>query len=102
MPTVTPIDPLEGPKLALAGRLVVMDEIEDSGVDLRPCLPLPGRSALSGASRVASRAAAPLSTVLKPMELDPLTVADDEKFLERIVAQKNLPAFLRNGLATLY
>jgi 5-methylthioadenosine/S-adenosylhomocysteine deaminase len=81
---------------------LALDEIEDTGVDLRPRLPLPGRSALTGASRAAVRALAPLSTVLEPMELDPLTVADDEKFLDRIAAEKNLPAYLRTGLAELY
>jgi cytosine/adenosine deaminase-related metal-dependent hydrolase len=81
---------------------LALDEIEDTGVDLRPRLPLPGRATLTGASRAATRAAAPLSTVLEPMELDPLTVADDQKFLERIAAEKNLPAYLRTGLAALY
>jgi cytosine/adenosine deaminase-related metal-dependent hydrolase len=99
--------PPAAPRLAL-GRpaapvwSLALDEIEDTGVDLRPRLPLPGQSALTGASRSAARAAAPLSTVLEPMALDPLTVADDRKFLERIAAQKNLPAYLRSELATLF
>jgi hypothetical protein len=99
--------PPAAPRLAL-GRpaapvwLLALDEIEDTGVDLRPRLPLPGRSAPTGASRAVTRAAAPLSTILEPMDLDPLTVADDGKFLQRIAGQKNLPAFLRTDLATLY
>jgi hypothetical protein len=99
--------PAAAPRLSL-GRpaapvwSLALDEIEDTGVDLRPRLPLPGRSALTGASRAAARAAAPLSTVLEPMDLDPVTVADDGKFLERIAAQNNLPAFLRSELAAQY
>jgi len=81
---------------------LALDEIEDTGVDLRPRLPIAGRAALTGASRATTRAAAPLSTVLEPMTLDPLTVADDGQFLERIAAEQNLPAYLRSGLAKLY
>jgi cytosine/adenosine deaminase-related metal-dependent hydrolase len=99
--------PPAAPRLAL-GRpaapvwALALDEIEDTGVDLRPRLPLPGRAAFTGASRAAARAAAPLSTILEPMDLDPLTVADDGKFLERIAAQRNLPAFLPGELGNLY
>ena len=99
--------PPAAPRLAL-GRpaapvwSLALDEIEDTGVDLRPRLPLSGQSALTGASRSAARAAVPLSTILEPMDLDPLTVADDGEFLERIAAQKNLPAFLPSELAALY
>jgi cytosine/adenosine deaminase-related metal-dependent hydrolase len=99
--------PPAAPRLAL-GRpaapvwSLALDEIEDTGVDLRPRLPLPGGSGFTGASRAAARATAPLSTILEPMDLDPLTVADDDKFLERIAAQNNLPAYVRSKLAAQY
>ena len=42
------------------------------------------------AARGLALAAAPkLSTILKPIELDPLTVADDDKFLDQIEQQPN-------------
>ena len=47
-------------------------------------------------------ASAPLSTILKPITLDPLTVADDPNFLLKIAGQPNVPEAVRNGLAQLY
>jgi hypothetical protein len=53
--------------------------------------------------RAPALAAAPnLSTILKPIELDPLTVADDDKFLDQIEQQPNVPAPIKNGLRALY
>ena len=87
------------------GRLtwsLALDEIEETGMEVRPRLrtasgrvtgPRIDRSAVS---------AVPLSTVLKPLELDPLTVADDHDFLEVVALQKNLPAAVRTGLRGLY
>jgi len=43
-----------------------------------------------------------LSSILKSIELDPLTVADDATFLERIAQQPNVPAPIKNGLHDLY
>jgi hypothetical protein len=44
----------------------------------------------------------PLSEILEPLELDPLTVADDDDFLETIAAEPNLPGYLAPGLRSLY
>jgi 5-methylthioadenosine/S-adenosylhomocysteine deaminase len=49
-----------------------------------------------------SRAAAPLSTLLEPIQLDPLTVADDRNFLEEIENRQNVPEAVGRGLAKLY
>jgi len=43
-----------------------------------------------------------LSTILQPVALDPLTVADDPEFLLMTENQPNLPAPIRSGLAGLY
>jgi cytosine/adenosine deaminase-related metal-dependent hydrolase len=87
------------------GRLtwsLALDEIEETGMEVRPRLrtasgrptgPRIDRSAVS---------AVPLSTVLKPLELDPLTVADDHDFLDTVELQRNLPAAVRTGLRGLY
>ncbi|MGZ0018608.1 hypothetical protein [Nitrosomonas sp. wSCUT-2] len=48
------------------------------------------------------RAAAPLSAIVQPLKLDPLTVVDDPDFLARIASQKNLPAYVKIGLQALY
>lgn len=80
-----------------------LDEIQSTAVDLRPRLPLNGPRDFTGPDRVATRAASmPLSALLKPIELDPLTVADDPDFLKRIAAQPNVPDAVRKGLSTLY
>jgi cytosine/adenosine deaminase-related metal-dependent hydrolase len=81
---------------------LALDELEETGVDLRPRLPLRGRRDFTGPTRLATRGAAPLSQVLEPLVLDPLTVADDEKFLDQIGMEKNLPGFIQSDLKTLY
>ena len=85
---------------------LALDEIEDGGVDLRPRLPYSGPRDFTGPSRVPRRAvlakAPALSTVLKPIQLDPLTVADDEDFLDAIEQEPNLPAWIQSGLRGLY
>jgi len=37
-----------------------------------------------------------------PLKLDPLTVADDSAFLDRIENQINLPNYVKIGINTLY
>ena len=80
-----------------------LDEIQDTGVDLRPRLPFNGPHDFTGPDRVPMRAAAaPLSKILQPIALDPLTVADDPDFLSAIANQPNVPDPVRTGLAKLY
>jgi hypothetical protein len=79
---------------------LALDELADTGVELRPRLPLPGRRSFTGPEL--RTAAEPLSTILQPLELDPLAVADDEDFLDRISTQRNLPAYVAPGLRELY
>jgi 5-methylthioadenosine/S-adenosylhomocysteine deaminase len=84
---------------------LVLDEIEDRGVDLRPRLPFRGPRDFTGPARAAhgaARAAELLSTILKPIRLDPLTVADDADFLRAIEQQPNLPPPIKHGLRGLY
>ena len=67
-----------------------------------PTCPLHGK--LTGPLDRAAAAApdAPLSSLLSPIELDALTVADDPGWLERVAAETNLPGYLVTGLRTLY
>ncbi|MEP7152508.1 MAG: hypothetical protein ABI856_12425 [Nitrospira sp.] len=73
---------------------VALDELEGTGVDLRPRLPMRGERHLTGPTPALARAE-PLSEIVVPLELDPLTVADDATFLSRIDKQINLPDFVR-------
>jgi hypothetical protein len=73
------------------------------GPELRPRLPFNAPNDFTGPERASVRAAsAPLSTILKPIELDPLTVADDPNFLSDIANQPNVPEPIRAGLANLF
>jgi hypothetical protein len=56
--------------------------------------------ALTGS--VAKASTKPLSEIVEKMELDEMTVADDQKFLNNIKAEKNLPKFVGDELATMY
>jgi 5-methylthioadenosine/S-adenosylhomocysteine deaminase len=101
---------MERPKpVAMIGRRqapttwqLALDEIEDTGFDLRPRLPSRQNRQLTGATRRAAVAAKPLSEILQPLELDPLTVVDDPDFLAALVMQRNLPQFIKDGLPPLY
>jgi cytosine/adenosine deaminase-related metal-dependent hydrolase len=103
-----PKPPPKGRALDAARRPVwslVLDEIQDRGDDLRPRLPFRGRLDFTGPAsdaRGVALAAPPLSTILKPVDLDPLTVVDDKNFLTQIEAQPNVPAVIKNGLRALY
>jgi len=90
-------DPDAAPVWSLA-----LDEIHDRGADLRPRLPFNGPKDFTGPARAAAKAAAPLSTILKPIALDPLTVADDAGFLDAIEHQPNVPPPVKSGLRALY
>jgi cytosine/adenosine deaminase-related metal-dependent hydrolase len=87
---------------------LALDEIQDTGVEIRPRLPLDGPRDFTGPERVPRRsaalakAAAPLSLVVKPVKLDPLTVADDSDFLDLMEAQPNVPEPIRRALRSLY
>lgn len=82
---------------------LALDETQPTGVDLRPRLPFNGPRDFTGPKRVSPRATAPLlSTILQPIALDPLTVADDDNFLTEIAGQPNVPKPVRTGLAQLY
>jgi cytosine/adenosine deaminase-related metal-dependent hydrolase len=96
------LDSPEAPVWSLA-----LDEIRDTGEELRPRLPFDGPRDLTGPPQVpkgavAAAAAAPLSTILGPIKLDPLTVADDSDFLALVEKQPNVPEAIRLGLRPLY
>jgi 5-methylthioadenosine/S-adenosylhomocysteine deaminase len=101
---------LEQPKpIAVIGRRrapttwqLALDEIEDTGFDLRPRLRSRRSGQLTGPMRRAAVAAKPLSQILQPLKLDPLTVVEDPDFLPALATQRNLPQFVKDGLPPLY
>src|ERR1043166_2015458 len=84
---------------------LALDEICSCGVELAPRLPYAGPRDFTGpmrAPRAIARAAPPPPDILKPVKLDPLTVADDPGFLNLMSQQPNVPAPIKNGLSALY
>lgn len=87
-------DVLRGhPRLAL-------DEFEQTDFTQRPHLPLNG--IVTGPTDRPAIAGQPISSLLSPMNLDALTVADDPDFLDRVAAQTNLPGYMAPTLRELY
>ena len=98
-----------GPARAIVDRLarsgppvwfLALDELESTGSELRPRLP--GRDGRASGPRVGTERAIPLSQLVGPMTLDPLTVADDGDFLDRVAAQTVLPEYVRRNLRGMY
>lgn len=86
---------------AAARRRLALDETDPSGVELRPRLGLTDGAA--GPMLVSPHALkVPLSKLLGPVRLDPLTLRDDEQELELLSAEANLPDGLGAAVAAYY
>jgi hypothetical protein len=79
---------------------LALDEFEETHFVQRPHLMLAGQE--TGPTDKPQAAAPPISSVLSPIKLDGLTVADDHTFLDRVTAQINLPDYIAPGLRELY
>ena len=81
---------------------LALDELYDTGEELRPRLEYRGtRTApITDIEAATRRAAATLPLV--PVMLDPLTVADDTTFHDRLATQANLPPGLAAAVSALY
>lgn len=102
---------LEHPSADLAARLVagsgtqwmlLLDHEEPDGLDQRPHLPGADGKPTAELTLDLALAVKPLSELLEPIPLDPLTVADDDRFLDQIAAEPNLPAEFKQALPDLY
>lgn len=82
---------------------LVLDHEEPPGVAIRPHLTSDSADGPT-APRLAEIMAiqAPLSQVLEALEPDPLTVADDQDFTDRLARQRNLPDYLKEDLHSLF
>jgi hypothetical protein len=84
---------------------LALDEICSCGVELAPRLPFSGPRDFTGPERAPpalTKAAPSLSSILNPVKLDSLTVADDNTFLDLMQSQPNVPAAIKTGLGALY
>ena len=82
---------------------LALDEIQPhTEIGLRPRLPARDGRGRVGALALQGLVAAPLSEVVEPLVIDPLTVTDDGRFLATVAGQKNLKAELIEGLTALY
>jgi hypothetical protein len=50
----------------------------------------------------AAARATPLTELLEPLELDPLTAVDDYRFADLLANERNVPSELRSEIANLY
>lgn len=87
------------PRLEPGHPRLALDEFEQTDFTQRPHLMLAGKPT---GPRELPGAAAPISSLLSPVELDPLTVADDRDFLGRVAAEINLPEHFARDLKKLY
>ena len=68
---------------------------------MRPHLPGPsGELTAMADGRLA--AATPLEDLLVPLTLDPLTVFDDDRFVDTLAKEKNLPKEVADHVPDLY
>lgn len=74
-----------------------LDELEDTGVEVRPRLPM--ANALTGFARPMEIVA---PSKLKPLQFDPITLVDDPDFIKRVGTEMNLPKYLAPGLKRAY
>lgn len=83
---------------------LALDEIEETGAALRPRVPVRRGGPPTGPeiADLMAAAAEPLSQLLRPMAIDPLTAVDDSGWIDRLKAQRNLPAEIRSRLVELF
>jgi hypothetical protein len=84
---------------------LALDEIEETGTQIRPRIPDRHHAFTGPRTAVLAAAAAVMAASLPviALELDPLTVVDDSKFLSTLQnAERNLPPGFAKALTKLY
>ena len=79
---------------------LALDEFEHTDFTQRPHLLFDG--AVTGPLDRPQPSAPPISSLLSPIQLDPLTVADDSGWLDAVSHEMNLPDYVAPGLRALY
>ncbi len=85
---------------AAAPVFLVLDHDDLGGVDLRPHLP--SKDGDLTAMPTLEAAGTPLQDLLEPLKLDPLTVEDDDRFVDLLVKEKNLPKEVSDHVGDLF
>ncbi len=78
---------------------LVLDELDPNEAQ-RPMLPYHGHATAGWSPTAKAFAASPKPLV--PIDIDPLTVKDDEKILETVKDETNLPDWLKAGIKAAY
>jgi 5-methylthioadenosine/S-adenosylhomocysteine deaminase len=94
-------DMVEHPTVDPDATFLVLDHEDEGGSDMRPHLPRPDGS-LTAMTNGTLAAATPLQDLLEPLTLDPLTVADDDRFVDLLAKEKNLPKEVADHVPDLY
>jgi 5-methylthioadenosine/S-adenosylhomocysteine deaminase len=82
---------------------LVLDHDDLGGVDLRPHLPdSDGQLTAEPLPLMLTARVTPLTELLVPLQLDPLTVVRDSDFVERLERERNLPAAIKDQLASAF
>jgi hypothetical protein len=93
-------DMVEHPTADPDATFLVLDHEEQDGADVRPHLPGPDGE-LTAMGNGAVRAT-PLPDLLEPLTLDALTVADDDRFVDALTVEQNLPKEVSDHVAELF
>ncbi len=88
------------PELDPDALFLVLDHDEPDGTDQRPHLP--SRNGDFTAMPNGAERSTPLSDLLVPLNLDPLTVSDDARFVDALAKELNLPKEVAAHVSGLY
>lgn len=85
---------------------LALDELEPTGLELRPRIASRRGGAATGPRlglpESAALASTPLSQLLEPIRVDPVTAVDDDAWLDNLAGQRNVPAGIKARLAELF
>ncbi len=87
-------------KPAATSWFLVLDHNELEGEAKRPHIPLNNNQPTAAFS--VPTASKPISEIVEPIKLDPLTVADDKYFFNNLKNQLNLPDYIKKDLQKMY
>ena len=90
------------PAVELGHPRLALDEFEYTDFTQRPHLRLGGEPTGPTDHTASTPPGEPVSALLGPVQLDPLTVADDPTWLQRVTDEKNLPEYVAPALRELY
>jgi hypothetical protein len=100
-----PISPLAMARGGADTWRLALDELLDTGVEVRANLPLHvpgGRTLRAAVMRPLFAETKKLSAAVMPLAIDALTVVDDAGYLDALDAQRNVPEFIKEGLRDLW